>query len=153
MRLSARNGRHVAVGNALRQAFDDSGFADAGLTDQHRIVLGAAAQDLDDAFNFAFAAHQRIERTFGAACVRSRLNSASSEVSFGRAAVVFSPDVRASSSRKCREPQSALHQNFRAKALFFAQNSQQQMFRADVLDAQALGFLAGHIQGCACTPR
>ena len=43
-----------------------------------------------------------------AACVRSRLNSASSEVSFGRAAVVFSPDVRASSSRSVvrRRPRS-----------------------------------------------
>src|SRR5713226_2338048 len=43
-----------------------------------------------------------------AACVRSRLNSASSEVSFGRAAAVFSPDVRASSSRRVesRSPRS-----------------------------------------------
>ena len=43
-----------------------------------------------------------------AACVRSRLNSASSDVSFGRAAVVFSPDVRANSSRNVerRSPRS-----------------------------------------------
>src|SRR6266700_867062 len=43
-----------------------------------------------------------------AACVRSRLNSASKEVSFGRAAAVFSPDVRASSSRNVerRRPRS-----------------------------------------------
>src|SRR6266568_3663617 len=42
-----------------------------------------------------------------AACVRSRLNSASKDVSFGRAAV-FSPDVRASSSRnvESRRPRS-----------------------------------------------
>src|ERR1700674_5122861 len=43
-----------------------------------------------------------------AAWVRSRLNSASSDVSFGRAAVVFSPDVRASSSLsvESRSPRS-----------------------------------------------
>src|SRR5712691_2527450 len=43
-----------------------------------------------------------------AAWVRSRLNSASREVSLGRAAVVFSPEVRASSSRKVerRRPRS-----------------------------------------------
>src|SRR6266404_3249838 len=43
-----------------------------------------------------------------AACVRSRLNSASREVSLGRAAAVFSPDVRASSSRSVerRRPRS-----------------------------------------------
>ncbi len=43
-----------------------------------------------------------------AACVRSRLNSASREVSFGRAAGVFSPALRASSSRSVdrRSPRS-----------------------------------------------
>src|SRR6202171_2780279 len=43
-----------------------------------------------------------------AAWVKSRLNSARSEVSLGRAAVVFSPEVRASSSRRVerRRPRS-----------------------------------------------
>src|SRR5216684_916696 len=43
-----------------------------------------------------------------AAWVKSRLNSASSDVSFGRAAVAFSPEVRANSSRKVdsRSPRS-----------------------------------------------
>ena len=54
--------RHVAVGDALRQAFDDGGLADARLADQHRIVLGAAAEDLDDALQFVIAPDQRIER-------------------------------------------------------------------------------------------
>ena len=35
---------HVAVDDVLRQAFDDRGLADAGLTDEHRVVLGAAAE-------------------------------------------------------------------------------------------------------------
>src|SRR5437667_5094915 len=43
-----------------------------------------------------------------AACVRSRLNSASKDVSLGLAAAVFSPEVRASSSRNVerRKPRS-----------------------------------------------
>ena len=53
--------RNFAVGNALGQAFDDGGLAHAGLADQHGIVLGAAAEDLDDAIDFAFAADQGIE--------------------------------------------------------------------------------------------
>ena len=36
--------RHVAVEDAQRQTLDDRGLADAGLADQHRIVLGAAGQ-------------------------------------------------------------------------------------------------------------
>ena len=41
--------RDVAVGDAPGQTLDDGGLADAGLTDEHRVVLGAPRQDLDDA--------------------------------------------------------------------------------------------------------
>jgi hypothetical protein len=53
--------RHVAIDDAQRQAFDDRGLADAGLADQHRIVLGAAGQHLDGAADFLVAADHRIE--------------------------------------------------------------------------------------------
>ena len=52
---------HVAVDDALRQAFDDGGLADAGLADQHRIVLRAPRQNLDRAADFLVAADDRIE--------------------------------------------------------------------------------------------
>ncbi len=54
--------RHIAIGDALRQAFDDRGFADARLADEHRIVLGATAENLNHAVEFVIAADQRIER-------------------------------------------------------------------------------------------
>ena len=53
--------RHVAADDALREAFDDRGLADAGFADQHGIVLGAARQHLDDAAHFFVAADHRIE--------------------------------------------------------------------------------------------
>ena len=59
--LVGQERRHFAVGDALRQAFDDGRLANAGLADQHRIVLGAAAENLHDALDFAFTADQRIE--------------------------------------------------------------------------------------------
>ena len=43
---------HFAVDDALRQTLDDRGLADAGLADQHRIVLGAPLQHLDRAREF-----------------------------------------------------------------------------------------------------
>ena len=52
---------HVAADDALRQAFDDGGLADAGLADQHRVVLGAAAEHLHDAADFVVAADHRVE--------------------------------------------------------------------------------------------
>src|SRR5205809_1060412 len=51
----------VAVDDALRQAFDDRGLADARLADQHRVVLGAALQDLDAAADLVVAADDRVE--------------------------------------------------------------------------------------------
>ena len=52
---------HVAVGDAQREAFGDRGLADAGLADQHRIVLGPAGEHLDGAADFLVAADDRIE--------------------------------------------------------------------------------------------
>ena len=40
---------HVAVDDAAREPLDDGGLADAGVAHQHRVVLGAAGEDLDDA--------------------------------------------------------------------------------------------------------
>ena len=59
--LVLQGARHVAGHDALRQAFHDGGFADAGLADQHRVVLGAPAQDLDDAADLLVAADHRVE--------------------------------------------------------------------------------------------
>ena len=53
--------RHVAIDDAQRQALGDGRLADAGLADQHRIVLGAARQHLDRAADFVVAADHRIE--------------------------------------------------------------------------------------------
>ena len=52
---------HLAGHDALSQAFDDGGLADAGLADQHRVVLAAALQHLDGAADLVVAADHRIQ--------------------------------------------------------------------------------------------
>ncbi len=52
---------HFAIDDALGQAFDDGRLADARLADQHRVVLGAALQDLDGAADLVVAADHRVE--------------------------------------------------------------------------------------------
>jgi hypothetical protein len=52
---------HVAIGDAQREAFGDRGLADARFADQHRVVLGAAGEDLDGAADFLVATDDRIE--------------------------------------------------------------------------------------------
>ena len=52
---------HVAGDDALGQALGDGRLADARLADQRRVVLGPAAQDLDDALDFLLAADDRVD--------------------------------------------------------------------------------------------
>ena len=59
--LSRKDFGHIAIDDAQRQAFGDRGLAHAGLADQHRIVLGAAAEHLDGAADFLVAPDHGIE--------------------------------------------------------------------------------------------
>jgi hypothetical protein len=52
---------HVARCDALCQALDDGGLADAGLADEDGVVLRAAAEHLDGAANLLHATDDRVE--------------------------------------------------------------------------------------------
>src|ERR671928_194286 len=60
-RVVAPRLRDVAGDDALGEALDDRRLADAGLADQHGVVLRAAAEDLDDAADLLVAADDRVE--------------------------------------------------------------------------------------------
>ena len=47
--------------DAAGEAFDDGGFADAGLADEDGVVFGAAGEDLDDAADLLVAADDGVE--------------------------------------------------------------------------------------------
>ena len=51
----------VAGDDALGQALDDGGLADAGLADEHRVVLGTPRQHLDHPADLGVAADHRVE--------------------------------------------------------------------------------------------
>ena len=59
--LAGQSLGHVVGDDALREALDDGGLADARLTDEHRVVLGAARQHLHDALDLAIATDDRVE--------------------------------------------------------------------------------------------
>ena len=59
--LALQRLRNVAGVDLLRQAFDHGGFADTRLADQHRIVLGAAAQHHHHTLDLTRAANHRIK--------------------------------------------------------------------------------------------
>src|SRR5205085_1024231 len=51
----------VARDDALGEALDDSRLADAGLADEHRVVLGAPGQHLAHAADLGVTADDRVE--------------------------------------------------------------------------------------------
>ena len=52
---------HLALDDLLGQPLDDGGLADAGLADQHRVVLGAAGQHLHDPLDLLLPPDDRVE--------------------------------------------------------------------------------------------
>ena len=52
---------HLALDDQAGQTFDERGLADAGLADVERVVLAAAAQDLDRPLDLELAADQRVD--------------------------------------------------------------------------------------------
>jgi hypothetical protein len=51
----------IAGDDAVRQAFHNSGLTDARLTDERGIVLGAAAEYLDNPLDFLHTSDDRVE--------------------------------------------------------------------------------------------
>ena len=63
--LALESFRHVAVGDARSEPLDDRRLADAGLADQHRVVLRAARQHLDAAPDLLVASDDRVDLAVG----------------------------------------------------------------------------------------
>src|SRR6266436_6310662 len=59
--LICQERRDFAIGDALRQSFDDGSLTYARLADQYWVVLGAAAENMNHTLQLAFTSHQRIE--------------------------------------------------------------------------------------------
>jgi hypothetical protein len=63
------------IDDPLGKTFNNRGLADAGLADQHRIVVGAPGEHLNDTANFLVAPDHRSIFPSRAARVRSRAYS------------------------------------------------------------------------------
>ena len=59
--LVAQRFGHVAGDDALGEALDDGGLADAGFADEHRVVLGAPGQDLHNTPDLGVTADDRVD--------------------------------------------------------------------------------------------
>ncbi len=62
--LAVEDPRNFLLDDPERQAFGNGGLPHAGLPDQHRVVLFAAAQHLCHPLDFLLAAHDGIQLVF-----------------------------------------------------------------------------------------
>ncbi len=134
--------RHVAVDDLLRQPFDDGGLADAGLANEHGVVLGPPAQNLLHAFELVVAADQRIElvlhRRFGEVAAEFREQRRFLDPRQRRLFVEELDDVFAN----LMEAHALFHQDRGRHRPFLAQDAEQQMLGADVVVQKAVGFFS-----------
>ena len=126
------------------QAFDDGGFADARLADEHRVVLGAARKHLDHAPDLFVASDHRIELA-----LRGQLRQIAA-VFFQRFVSGFR--ILAGDALAAPDFLQGAHQTLAGNAEFLEQlagragvfgGGQQNVLHRDVVVLQALGFLFG----------
>ena len=138
--------RHVAVDDLLREAFDDRGLADAGLADEHGIVLGPAAEHLLHALDLDVAADERIElvlhRRVGQVAAELGEERRFLHARQRRLLVQQRDDILADGV----QAHPLFHEDGRRDRTLFAKDAEEQVLRADVVVQQPVGFFRGELQ-------
>ena len=124
------------------QSFDNGRLADAGFADQHRIVLGAAAENLQHPLDFVGPADDRIQLTF-----LGQLGQIASElIECRRVALPIAltrsglPEKRDGQLSGGQEIGAEAAENLSADPFFFSEQAQQKMFAPDMIVAEKTGF-------------
>ncbi len=155
---------HLAVDDGLRQSLDDGGLADAGLADQNRVVLGAAAQDLHDPLDLFLAPDDGVEFALGGG--RGQVSAELVEDERGRRRACLAGTT--AGARLLRllalvagqelddlladpvEVGAELDQNLRGNALALADEAEQDVLCADVVVAELPRLFLGQNHNPAC---
>jgi hypothetical protein len=140
---------HLAGDDALRQALDDRRLADAGLADQHRVVLGTPLQHLDRAADLVVAADHGVELAQARALRQvDRVLLERLALAFGLGAV----DLLAAANRLDRAferlARQAVAAHSAAEVRLGIGQCEQEHLAGDVLVAALGGLLLGCLQQC-----
>ena len=146
---------HVAVRNALRQPLGHRRLADAGLADEHGVILAAAREDLDGALDLPVAADDRVHlpagcqlREVAAVLVeRFRVGGAARLGPRGRLlrpGLILRPaehvhDVRVDLVQVA----AGRHDDARTGAVRLAEDAHEDVLRANVTVTEPVGILGG----------
>ena len=147
---------HLALDDVLCKAFDDGGLADAGLADEHGVVLGATRQHLHDALDLFLAADDRIKLALARSgseiaaelveherCRRSALGRSARG---GRLLARVSGEELDDLLAHAIEVGAELDEHLSGNTLALADESQQDVLGADVVVAQLQRFAQGQFE-------
>ena len=141
--LVTEHGGNIPIHNLLGQPFDDGRLSDTRLSNQDRIVLGPATQDLNDSFHFGLPPDQWIQgsRNCRIGQIAAELGQdqpllgLARDSPFGQVARQFVADLG--------NPKAFLVEKRGCDRLFFAKQTEQYVFRTDVIGKQPLGLFVG----------
>src|SRR5207245_2787676 len=127
---------HLIGADAGREPFDDGGLADPRLADQHRVVLGAARQDLHHALDLGLAPDDGVELALG-----RELGQVAAELVeelralrlLARGAAAALPDAARDLGAHLLDRDVERLEQARGKAFLLAEQAEQDVLRADVV--------------------
>ena len=150
----------VLVDDPLGEAFDDGGLAHAGFAEEHRVVLGAAAEDLDDALDLLRRPITGSSSPCLASSVRSRPKASSAGVLLLPAGPTGPPCHRRGSPASGVVPrfdagaeeiehlladlfelEPEVHQHLGGDAVVLTKQAEQEVLGADVVVVEVAGLL------------
>ena len=146
--LAAQAFRYIAVHDALRQTFNDRRLANAGLSDQHRIVLGATREYLDHAPDFVIATDNRIELSVPRAFREIARVALQCLIAILRCLVRHLVRPAHRLQRACERVARCTHRRQQRLAVgaFDRRQRKQEMLGADIVVAERLGIGVGTIE-------
>ncbi len=145
--LAGQDFRHVIGGDLLRQPFDDGGLAHAGFADQHRVVLGAPAKDLDHAQDFGIAPDDRVQLAFArqlGQVAREALQGAVARLGLRVGDTLPAADLLDGFVDPLAGDAGAFQQAGGGRAAL-AQDGQEDVLGGDIFVFQAVGFFVGQV--------
>ena len=139
--------RYIVIDNALSQTFSNGRFTNARFTDENRVILVTAGQNLDYPIDFIVSADDRIN--FSLFCFFVEVHCKAVQIAqihrFIRFAAVFR-QYFLKGFLQFILGNAETFQNADSQAAAFMKNSQEQVFRTYVGISQFVGFFYCHFQ-------
>jgi hypothetical protein len=139
---------HVAGNDALGEAFDDGGLADAGFADEHGIIFRAAGENLDHAADFFVAADDGIE--LAAAGLLGEVASVAFESLILGFGILVGDFLRAADGGQSFQNRvvgcAVTGEDLLGRILLEMRDGQQQVLGGDVLVLEVGGFFEGLLE-------